>query len=138
MARKNTIPLAIIGGGPAAVSFIASLLQLLGQLPRAQQRRVALDIICFEKAAQIGPGLAFQPDEEVLVVNQRASTMGIYRDHPTGFAEWLKQRAKRLKRLFPSLAHDYDEHPPRVRYGEYAAAEFACLQQKALRQGHRI
>jgi uncharacterized NAD(P)/FAD-binding protein YdhS len=132
--RTNSIDHAIVGGGPASVSYLLNLFDLLRNTPHP----VRMNVTVYEKAPRCGPGLAFSPELDPLVLNQRMSTMGLLYNNPSGFKSWLSAHASRWKKRYPNLDPSTDEHPQRSLYGEYASDELEQLRLRASRRGHRI
>jgi len=133
MGTEHTrVGVGIIGGGPSGVACARAFLEEFRLRPLGRP----VDILVIEKA-RVGPGLPFA-GPACLVVNQRASTMGVLASRPREFAEWLKREGSRWKDQYPLLEFGSDEHPPRALYGQYVADVARSLGAQARKLGHRI
>lgn len=95
--------IAIIGMGVAGVS----VLQEMAQHPAYQNQ----EIVIYDVPQTLGTGLPYQPDTEVLLLNQPADTMSMDQNKKLGFAEWIEK-----KKGYKNAAKI---HFPRSWYGEY-------------------
>ncbi len=103
-AAPTAVRIAVIGGGAAAV--IATV-----HLFRAATR--PLDVHIIEKAASVGPGLAYRTRHPRHTVNNFAERLSAVEDDPHHLIRWCASRGLDLgARSFPS----------RKLYGEYLAA----------------
>lgn len=86
-----------------------------------------LKLIIFNKTAQIGPGIAYQPVDDVLLLNVRAGKMSALPDQPNHFLDWLIQQSqfKKIKREI--LA---DSFVSRTYYGQYLSHIWSSLLQQ--------
>jgi uncharacterized NAD(P)/FAD-binding protein YdhS len=81
--------IAIVGGGAIGAALFDGLVERLSSeaSPRARPR-----VVLFEKAARIGPGLAYARDEAPYLLNQSAQTMSLVPRRRSHFCEWLEAR----------------------------------------------
>jgi len=101
--------LAIIGGGASAVLLLAQL----AKIPAAQGMRVDL----YERNKDnLALGLAYSTQQNVHLLNVRASNMSAYQDNKDHFAEWAKGRG-----------FDAQSFVPRKMYGEYLAEQWEII-----------
>ena len=99
----NGMKIAIIGMGVAGVS----VLKEMTRYPAFQNQ----EIVLYDSSQTIGTGLPYQPDTDVLLLNQPADTMSMDQDKKLGFAEWIEK-----KKGYKDAAKI---HFPRPWYGEY-------------------
>ncbi|HEY6460551.1 MAG TPA: FAD/NAD(P)-binding protein, partial [Polyangiaceae bacterium] len=83
----NTI--AIVGGGALGVALLDRLVDRLS----AESSRGGTRIVLFEKAARVGPGLAYARDASPHLLNQSAQTMSLVPGRRAHFCDWLDARA---------------------------------------------
>jgi uncharacterized NAD(P)/FAD-binding protein YdhS len=98
--------IAIIGGG---VSGALVVLNILKQSNRATQ------ILWFDTKNVFCKGLAYSTDEDVHLLNVRASNMSVFVDEPLHFVNWLAQQQ------LPFSSQDF---VPRTIYGQYVSSTF--------------
>jgi uncharacterized NAD(P)/FAD-binding protein YdhS len=95
--------ITIIGGGYCGTLLALQLLK---------QTKAALHINLLDSGGRFGPGLAFGPEDENLLLNVPAANMGAFPDDPAGFYRWLKAQP------FGS-GYSEDSYVPRNYYGRY-------------------
>lgn len=120
---KNKKRIAILGGGPSALFMFKRLVD-------AGRTDITIDI--FEKKQELGTGMPY-------------STEGAGKEHitnvsgneipelVTSVADWIETAPKALLDQFaitPKIYNDY-KVLPRLLFGQYLAAQFTLLQQKA-------
>jgi uncharacterized NAD(P)/FAD-binding protein YdhS len=98
--------IAIIGGG---VSGALVVLNILKQSKRATQ------ILWFDAKNAFCKGLAYSTDEDVYLLNVRASNMSVFVDEPLHFVNWLTQQQ------LPFSSQDFVS---RTIYGQYVSSTF--------------
>lgn len=112
-ALKQELPLeetnriAIIGGGPAAISLCW---QLFTEIKFSKLNK-ALEIIVFEKNKDIGLGLPYAQKEASYILNLPKDNMEAIPNTSGEFSAWLKSN-------YPKYA-DKGEFPPRYTFGQY-------------------
>lgn len=104
---EATNRIAIIGGGPAAISLCWQLFNKI----KFSTLNKTLEIIVFEKNKDIGPGLPYAQKEASYILNLPKDTMEPIPDKQGEFSAWLKSN-------YPIYA-DKGEFPPRFTFGEY-------------------
>ena len=85
MKSHRTVSIAIIGGGAAGASVAHYLVQSLESLSIAAKVEIKL----YEKRGVIGPGLAFQRDNDVLLMNMVSQDASLLANEPENFWRWL-------------------------------------------------
>ena len=103
---------AVVGVGAAGVSMVA---QLVACFRDAGIRGVR--ILAFESAHRFGPGVAYQADSEVAILNRTASNMSAVAASDDHFARWLTAAGHPT-----TLLQDY---VPRPLFGRYLASTLA-------------
>lgn len=98
--------IGIIGMGVAGVSVLRELHRQLD----AETRQTA-EILIFADEDLFGTGLAFQSDDESLLINQYTETMTIIPEQPDDFVNWVRKNKK--------MEDVYHTHLPRKWFGEY-------------------
>jgi uncharacterized NAD(P)/FAD-binding protein YdhS len=104
---KETNRIAIIGGGPAAISLCWQLFNEIKFLTL----NTALEIIVFEKNSDIGLGLPYTQKEESYILNLPKDKMEPIPNINGEFSAWLKSN-------YPNYANK-GEFPPRYTFGQY-------------------
>lgn len=95
--------IAIVGMGVAGVS----VLKEMSKYPIFKNQ----EIVIYDSPQTFGTGLPYQPDTDILLLNQPADTMSMDQDKKLGFAEWVEE-----KKGYTNAAKI---HFPRPWYGEY-------------------
>jgi len=103
--------IAVIGGG---VSGALVVLNILKQSDRA------IHILWFDAKNAFCKGLAYSTDEDVHLLNVRASNMSVFVDEPVHFVNWLTQQQ------LPFSSQDF---VPRTIYGLYVLSTFNELKE---------
>jgi uncharacterized NAD(P)/FAD-binding protein YdhS len=85
MKSHRAVSIAIIGGGAAGASVAHYLVRSLGNGPV----KVDAEIKLYEKRGVIGPGLAYQRDNDVLLMNMVSQDASLFADEPENFWRWL-------------------------------------------------
>lgn len=99
----NRVRLAIIGGGPASVSFLARFFE------ECKRLKTRLEILVFEKNKNIGPGLPYSHKQPSYILNLPKENMNPVFGKSGEFSNWFKTQYPNLKTAFP----------PRYIFGEY-------------------
>ncbi|MFE3982275.1 MULTISPECIES: FAD/NAD(P)-binding protein [unclassified Priestia] len=108
MSHKKKI--AIIGAG---VSGICSFNYLVKNTDIPD---LNLHITLYDRSAMVGPGVPYQNDHDVLLLNRQSKQMSVYSEIPDDFWNWYK---KKTEVHFPS-----DEFLPRRFFGQYLKESF--------------
>lgn len=85
MKSQRAVSIAIVGGGAAGASVAHYLVRSLGNTPV----KVEAEIKLYEKRGVIGPGLAYQRDNDVLLMNMVSQDASLFADEPENFWRWL-------------------------------------------------
>lgn len=112
-----TIDIAIIGGGPASVSFCLQLNKALNALKTPAK----VNIFLFEKHSDIGFGTPYALAEEAFCINLPKDYMALMPGEYHHFSSWLKK------------THPLDSiFPPRHYFGQYAKERFYDIHNEKL------
>ncbi len=103
--------IAIIGGG------VSGALVVLNILKHSHQ---TIHILWFDAKNAFCKGLAYSTDEDVHLLNVRASNMSVFVDEPNHFVDWLTQQQ------LPFSSKDF---VPRTIYGHYVLSTFNELKE---------
>ena len=103
--------IAIIGGG------VSGALVVLNSITQSNQ---ATHILWFDAKSAFCKGLAYSTDENVHLLNVRASNMSVFVDEPMHFINWLTQQE------LPFSSQDF---VPRTIYGHYVLSTFNELKE---------
>jgi uncharacterized NAD(P)/FAD-binding protein YdhS len=98
--------IAIIGGGASGVLVVLNILK---------QSTGTIHILWFDAHNAFCKGLAYSTDDDVHLLNVRASNMSVFVDDPMHFANWLTQQQ------LPFSSQDF---VPRTIYGQYLSSTF--------------
>ncbi|UJF15682.1 FAD/NAD(P)-binding protein [Jeotgalibaca sp. MA1X17-3] len=90
--------IAIVGMGVAGVS----VLKEMSKYPIFKDQ----EIVIYDSPETIGTGLPYQPDTDVLLLNQPADTMSMDQDKKLGFAEWIEEK-KVIRMLLKYTSQDH-------------------------------
>lgn len=101
------IKIAIIGGGPAALSFC---MQLLQKMQFHHQLYNHIEIMVFEKNSAIGPGIPYRYQEESHILNLPKDIMEPIYGETGKFTRWLTN--------IENCDHNTN-YPPRYLFGKY-------------------
>lgn len=107
-AEKPAHRIAVIGGGPAAVSFCIQFYEEF----KAQMLAGHIEIWVFEKGDTIGPGLPYSAKENCYILNLPKEVMEPVFGKKGFFTAWLK--------AMPDVSQD-TAFPPRHYFGKYLA-----------------
>lgn len=86
MTNNEPIAIAVVGGGAAGTATAHYLVQLLDKQTR---KNIAVEIDIYEKRGVIGPGLAFEKDNDSLLMNMVTRDASLFADNLNHFWEWL-------------------------------------------------
>ena len=103
--------IAIIGGGASGALVVLNSLK---------QSTRPIRILWFDANNAFCKGLAYSTDEDVHLLNVRASNMSVFVDEPTHFVNWLAQQQ------LPFSSQDF---VPRTVYGQYLSTTFNALKE---------
>lgn len=123
---EETNRIAIIGGGPAAVSLCW---QLFNEIKFSALHKT-LEIIVFEKNKDIGLGLPYAQKEASYILNLPKDNMEPIPDKNGEFSDWLKSN-------YPIYA-DKSEFPPRFIFGKYLKYLAKKLQKEARKSNIKV
>uniref|UniRef100_A0A915CN02 RecQ mediated genome instability protein 1-like N-terminal helical domain-containing protein n=1 Tax=Ditylenchus dipsaci TaxID=166011 RepID=A0A915CN02_9BILA len=98
--------LAVIGGGPGAISFCMQLFAKLKHVVPNNTKCSFLKVLIFEKTSKVGPGLAYSGSENAQIINHPKDNMEPVAHANGQFTKWLGEN------------HEGD-YPPRHLYGKY-------------------
>ncbi|HKQ31038.1 MAG TPA: FAD/NAD(P)-binding protein [Burkholderiales bacterium] len=107
--------IVVVGGGAASVAFLHHFVSLL---PSERARPIRISII--EDRRTIGPGLAYQEDMSVLLLNRPAKTMSASGTDLATFRAWLEWKRVHFADVADSLSDDLSQcYLPRPLFGTY-------------------
>jgi uncharacterized NAD(P)/FAD-binding protein YdhS len=113
--------LAIIGGGGACVAFLHHFVASISA-EQAQGMRIQV----FEPRNSVGPGLAYHPDVDSLLLNRVAETMSVCARDFSTFSAWLRWKAHHAEELKAVSNTDLAEaFVPRAIFGRFLSDFFA-------------
>lgn len=125
----NTAPtVAIVGGGAVGAALTGALIERLSSRTWARARP---RVVLFERAADIGRGVAYARDGSPYLLNQSAQTMSLVPGRRSDFFDWLQRRG-----LAPREEGDY--FCPRRLFGDYVEERFARTLERARRAGFGV
>jgi uncharacterized NAD(P)/FAD-binding protein YdhS len=120
---KNKKRIAILGGGPSGLFMFKRLVDA---------GRKDITIAVFEKKQKLGAGMPYSTEgagtEHITNVSGNEIPELV-----TSIADWIKTAPKALLDKFSITPEIYNDYKvlPRLLFGQYLAAQFALLQQKA-------
>lgn len=95
--------IAVVGMGVAGVSVVIAM---------AKHREYKEhEIVIYDKPDTFGTGLPYQPDSELLLLNQTADTMSLDYEDEMGFVKWVEKKK--------GCNDSAKKHLPRSWYGQY-------------------
>lgn len=111
IANENThnVVVAVIGGGPAAISLCA---QLAAEL-RGKNLRHTVEFWVFERRQRVGVGLPFSPEADCFILNLPTDVMEPIHGRRGDFTAWTLKN--------PDCPKD-TQFPPRRFFGDYLEA----------------
>jgi uncharacterized NAD(P)/FAD-binding protein YdhS len=115
---------AVVGGGAIGVALVGALVERLSSRAWARGRpRIAI----FEKAEEIGRGVAYARDAAPYLLNTSAQAMSLVPGRRRDFLDWLERRG---------LATGEEDCPCERRvFGDFVAESFAATLERAARAG---
>ena len=125
MKEKKSPKIAIVGGGPAAISLCMQLLQEC----ELHLVRGNIEISVFEKGNEIGPGLPYASKEETYILNLPKDVMEPLFGQTRQFSAWLK--------TMPNYPRNTN-FPPRYYFGLYLKHLATQIQDEAESLGIKI
>lgn len=78
--------LAIIGSGVSGLCTFNYLIKEFKLL------NVDLNITMYDRNAMIGPGVPYQEDYDVLLLNRHSQQMSVFNEEPDDFWQWYKKK----------------------------------------------
>ncbi|NRR32719.1 FAD/NAD(P)-binding protein [Oxalobacteraceae bacterium] len=132
--EQQKFTIAVIGAGGACVAFLHHLVVSL-----APSQAAALRVQVFEPRPCAGPGLAYQEDEETLLLNRVAETMSVSASDYSTFSAWLRWKSHHARELRPvSAANLSAAYVPRPVFGRFLADFFRETLDSARQKGLEI
>lgn len=123
--------LAVIGGGGACVAFLHHFVSSI-----SRERAATIRIQVFEPRTTVGPGLAYHPDVDTLLLNRVAETMSVCANDFSTFSAWLRWKAHHADELKPVSSTNLSEaFVPRSVFGRFLSDFFAETCAMARRKG---
>ncbi|MGE7690011.1 FAD/NAD(P)-binding protein [Lysinibacillus sp. NPDC097214] len=119
------VQVAIIGGGASAVSILYSLNKVLD---KALDYRINIDI--YEPNKEVGRGLAYIEDSEIIKLNRPPIDMSIDIQNKNHFLDWVSKNAKDL--------YDFSEYLPRSLYGKYLNVNYLETSTSLLKKNIKV
>lgn len=123
MTNNEPIAIAVVGGGAAGTATAHYLVQLLD---KQTSKKAAVEIDIYEKRGVIGPGLAFEKDNDALLMNMVTKDASLFADNLKHFWEWLtltkQEQYKNIVMGGSSMAPD--GFLPRGLFGHYMGNTF--------------
>jgi uncharacterized NAD(P)/FAD-binding protein YdhS len=116
---------AVVGVGAAGVSMVTQLVACFRDAGIRGAR-----IIAFESSPRFGPGVAYQADSEVAILNRTAANMSAVMASNDHFANWLTAAGHPA-----ALLNDY---VPRPLFGNYLASTLASAGVQAKLDGNEV
>ncbi|MBN2417970.1 MAG: FAD/NAD(P)-binding protein [Deltaproteobacteria bacterium] len=110
---NENITVAIIGAGASGTILANQIIEKTNHMPD-----VSVTVFLIEKGRDFGPGLAYSTPLSSHILNMRADTLGVEKDNPCHFVEWLKEHENTGSIEFGSESYDIN-YPPRKVYGQY-------------------
>jgi uncharacterized NAD(P)/FAD-binding protein YdhS len=131
MKSHKPISIAIVGGGAAGASVAHYLVQLF------KNRSISIQIKVYEKRGVIGPGLAYQRDNDVLLMNMVSRDASLFSDEPENFWRWLARADhKQYKQyVLAGSAMSPEGYVPRGLFGCYLRQMFEQVEVDADQSG---
>lgn len=125
MFTNSKPTVVIVGVGAVGVAMIDRLVNDMceSQLP-------PMRILAFEKSGQFGTGVAFQTDNQHVILNRTGSNMSASSGKPSHFADWLTELG------YPDGSES--RYLPRQTFGLYLQSTLRAAMEKASRHGHEI
>ncbi|UFJ42980.1 FAD/NAD(P)-binding protein [Brevibacillus humidisoli] len=107
MKHHSPVSVAVVGGGAACVSLVHYLVE--------NGSPGLLQVTVFEANGLVGPGVAYQQDSHVLLLNRVAQSMSVIAEDAAHFRKWLCSRS--IHDLFYDGIHQ--SFPSRSLFGTY-------------------
>ncbi|PJZ68821.1 hypothetical protein CH373_15495 [Leptospira perolatii] len=117
--------IAVVGMGASGIVVFMQLVNDIIDGSRSEHAK----IILFEKTNRLGDGIAYGTKEECHLLNMRTSSMTMFDDKPSDFANWLEERGI-------SSGTEAQPYIPRKYFGDYLRDCFLYSFEKA--KTHRI
>ena len=104
---------AIIGAGASGTILANQIIE-----KACNESDVGITVFLIEKGPDFGPGLAYSSPLSSHILNMRADTLGIEKNNPLHFLEWLRDQGDAS--FNDANCEKYDiNYPPRNIYGRY-------------------
>jgi uncharacterized NAD(P)/FAD-binding protein YdhS len=123
---KTNKTIAVVGGGAVGTSLCHHLVEEFSHFPSAG----SVQILLFEKATEVGPGVAYQPDEAPFLLNRSVEGMSAIHDRPDDFLDWALRMGKVSKPLPEGGAF-----LSRAVFGEYLKSVHSETRRQAMENG---
>jgi uncharacterized NAD(P)/FAD-binding protein YdhS len=132
--QNEKFTIAVVGGGAACVAFLHHLIE---HISLAAAKRVQVRI--FEPRSMIGPGLAYQPDLDSLLLNRAVETMSVSAGDFSTFTSWVRWKVHHKDELKVILQRDLSSsYVARELFGRYLHEFFRETREHAVSKGLAI
>ena len=105
---KSIESIAIVGGGAAGIALFNYITKKVNGNPHTRNH---VNITIYEKRACVGPGIAYQNDCDVLLLNRHSKQMSVIAEEPDHFWNWYKSKY--------IASFEQEDFLPRSVFGEY-------------------
>ncbi len=119
------VSIALVGGGPGAVSTLAQLAEAVSEMSG-----VSIKAHVFEKTERIGPGLPYAFKDDSYILNLPKGVMEPVSGHEGRFSKWLEDNA-------PDCPKDTD-FPPRHYFGDYLEYVYGRVKEQIKSADHPL
>ena len=136
MKTQNAVSIAIVGGGAAGASVAHYLVRSLAM----RSPETSIHIKVYEKRGVIGPGLAYQRDNDALLMNMVSRDASLFSDEPENFWRWLArtQQHQYKQYVLSGSAMSPEGYVPRGLFGCYLSQMFEQVTRDASLAGIKI
>lgn len=133
MKNRKIISIGIIGGGAAGTCTAHYLIKELGE--NLSSSTIKIDI--FEKRGNFGPGLAFECDNDTLLMNMVTQDISLFLEETDNFWRWLSRTSHQEYKqyMFNGNAIAPNGFVPRGLFGKYMRFKFEQVNLEAKRVG---
>lgn len=136
MKTQQTLSIAVVGGGAAGASVTHYLVRSLEE----RSPGLAVKIKVYEKRGVIGPGLAYQRDNDALLMNMVSRDASLFSDEPENFWRWLARTEQQQYKQYvlSGSAMSPEGYVPRGLFGCYLRQIFERVTHDAEEAGIEI
>lgn len=133
MKNRKTISIGIIGGGAAGTCTAHYLIKEL----RGNISSTTIKIDIFEKRGNFGPGLAFECDNDTLLMNMVTQDISLFMEETNDFWKWLSRTSHQEYKqyMFNGNAIAPNGFVPRGLFGKYMRFKFEQVNLEAKNVG---